>query len=333
MDGQPCRKRALSATLLGYDGLSAARLGRAASTASMIQGRLIAEADAEGQTLREYVYLEGEPLAVVLQEPNASQCSGTDPLISGEVVGAGQIYYCQASGSITADDGGLQVDTGGEAILAAPLTVLRSGLRVVLGGAFGVGPEATPPTGGVLYFIHPDHLGTPRLVSDANQAIVWRWDSSPFGECAPEEDPDGDGQPFVLNLRFPGQYFDQEAGLRYNYFRDYDAATGRYVESDPVGLEGGNSYAYAALSPLRYTDALGLWVKLCSRKLGDKNKPPATPQINPPRHDYLNVSGTFVGFYAGENIWWSEGDVRIGQDVKLDDGRCHATICDDDNFR
>jgi len=64
---------------------------------------------------------------------------------------------------------------------------------------------------------------------------VWRWDSAPFGETAPNEDPDGDLELFTLPLRFPGQYADQETGLHYNYFRDYEPAIGRYVQSDPVG--------------------------------------------------------------------------------------------------
>jgi RHS repeat-associated protein len=57
----------------------------------------------------------------------------------------------------------------------------------------------------------------------------------------------------------PGQYFDEETGLHYNYFRDYDPLTGRYVHSDPIGLEGGlNPYLYAEGDPLRYSDPLGL---------------------------------------------------------------------------
>ncbi len=67
------------------------------------------------------------------------------------------------------------------------------------------------------------------------------------------------GRSFVYNLRLPGQYYDAETGLSYNYFRDYDPATGRYVESDPIGLDGGiSSYAYVANNPLQWLDPMGL---------------------------------------------------------------------------
>ncbi|MDG4552135.1 MAG: RHS repeat-associated core domain-containing protein [Candidatus Contendobacter sp.] len=92
------------------------------------------------------------------------------------------------------------------------------------------------------YPVHADHLGTPRAVTDPiRQVDLWRWSltGSAFGEHPPQSDPDGDGQAFTLNLRFPGQYYDAESGLHYNYFRDYDPQTGRYIQSDPIGLERG----------------------------------------------------------------------------------------------
>ena len=114
--------------------------------------------------------------------------------------------------------------------------------------------------GGQDYAVYADHLGTPRRIENSSQQAVWLWDlDDPFGNHAANEDPSGLGV-FNYNPRFPGQYFDQETGNHYNYFRDcYDARTGRYCQSDPIGLEGGiNTYAYAANNPLGLIDAQGL---------------------------------------------------------------------------
>ena len=111
-----------------------------------------------------------------------------------------------------------------------------------------------------IYYVHPDHLGTPRAITRASDnQLVWKWDNTePFGNSAPDENPGGLGA-FAFNLRFPGQYFDAETGLHYNYFRDYDPSIGRYVQSDPLGLAGGlNTYAYVYDNPLRYIDPKGL---------------------------------------------------------------------------
>lgn len=63
----------------------------------------------------------------------------------------------------------------------------------------------------------------------------------------------------MFNLRFPGQYYDQETGLFYNYFRDYDPQTGRYIESDPIGLRAGiNTYGYVGGNPVNWVDPYGL---------------------------------------------------------------------------
>jgi RHS repeat-associated protein len=57
---------------------------------------------------------------------------------------------------------------------------------------------------------------------------------------------------------YPGQYYDAETGLHYNYFRYYDPTTGRYVTPDPIGLEGGiNLFSYVAGNPLRFIDPYG----------------------------------------------------------------------------
>jgi len=81
---------------------------------------------------------------------------------------------------------------------------------------------------------------------------TWSYQGNPWGEQAPSSNG------YSYNLRFPGQYYDAETGLSYNINRDYDAATGRYVQSDPIGLEGGPStYSYANQSPLVYFDFYG----------------------------------------------------------------------------
>jgi RHS repeat-associated protein len=74
------------------------------------------------------------------------------------------------------------------------------------------------------------------VITNQPAQVVWRWDQvDPFGADAPNENPSGLGT-FACNLRLPGQYYDKETNLHYNYFRDYEPAIGRYVQSDPIGL-------------------------------------------------------------------------------------------------
>ena len=111
-----------------------------------------------------------------------------------------------------------------------------------------------------VYYIFSDHLNTPRLITRASDdKIVWRWDvADPFGASLPLENPSGLAQ-FVYNRRFPGQVYDQFLGVNYNYFRDYDPGTGRYLTSDPIGLAGGvNTYTYVLANPLGFFDYYGL---------------------------------------------------------------------------
>ncbi|MDQ1818149.1 RHS repeat-associated core domain-containing protein, partial [Massilia sp. CCM 9210] len=110
------------------------------------------------------------------------------------------------------------------------------------------------------YYVYADHLATPRVITRASDnKMVWRWDgANPFGEDPPDENPNRLGA-FAYNLRFPGQYYDRETNLHYNYYRDYDPQTGRYVQSDPIGLDGGiNTYGYVGGNPLTFIDPFGL---------------------------------------------------------------------------
>jgi RHS repeat-associated protein len=112
--------------------------------------------------------------------------------------------------------------------------------------------------GANVYYIQTDQLNTPRAITDQSNALVWKWESDPFGSTPPNERP-STAPNFVFNPRLPGQVYDSETGIHYNYHRDYDPQTGRYIESDPIGLKGGiNTYAYVGDDPIRFIDPRGL---------------------------------------------------------------------------
>ena len=110
--------------------------------------------------------------------------------------------------------------------------------------------------GDTVYYVHPDQLGAPRVVTRAtDNQTMWAWQREPFG-AGIVQTVGG----FAYNLRFPGQYYDAETGMHYNYFRDYDPSIGRYVESDPIGLKGGlDTYVYVMNTPLQLIDPDGLF--------------------------------------------------------------------------
>ncbi len=121
---------------------------------------------------------------------------------------------------------------------------------------------------GRLYAIHTDHLNTPRRLTNQQGQVAWQWLISGFGEVRPTTGDRGYGQTVSgpsyaqavkFDLRYPGQVFDEETGLSYNLHRYYDAATGRYIQADPIGLEGGwNRFGYVSGNPLNRTDSRGL---------------------------------------------------------------------------
>ena len=150
-----------------------------------------------------------------------------------------------------------QIDRGDSGWIRSP-----DGKLSLLGGH---GPDR------VLY-LHTDYEGTPRVATDAAGHVVWRWNGNAFGTSRPtggriqpadndaHSDHPGSRPIAVINLRYPGQYYDRETGFFYNRARYYDPGTGRYVSSDPIGLRGGiNTYAYVGGNPVGYVDPLGLW--------------------------------------------------------------------------
>jgi len=101
-------------------------------------------------------------------------------------------------------------------------------------------------------YLHPDHLGTPKFGTNAGGTQVWAWAPDAFGNGSPSGAA-------TVNLRMPGQFYDAESSLFYNWNRYYNPATGRYISSDPIGLEGGiNTFLYVDASPVMMIDSEGL---------------------------------------------------------------------------
>ncbi|WP_251358755.1 RHS repeat-associated core domain-containing protein [Kangiella sp. TOML190] len=109
-----------------------------------------------------------------------------------------------------------------------------------------------PKTQEILY-VHTDHLGSPIALTDESGSTQWQGSYDPYGNLTVQLDN------VSQKLRFPGQISDAETGMHYNYFRDYDPEIGRYLQSDPIGLNGGiNTYGYVGANPVNFVDPLGL---------------------------------------------------------------------------
>jgi len=105
----------------------------------------------------------------------------------------------------------------------------------------------------IYYFIN-DHLGTPQKLLNESANVVWSADYKPYGEA------DVNVNTFSNEFRLPGQYYDSENGLHFNYHRYYDPSIGRYLRADPIGLDGGtNLYSYVSNDPINSIDPLGLY--------------------------------------------------------------------------
>ncbi|PIE47963.1 MAG: Rhs family protein [Gammaproteobacteria bacterium] len=147
-----------------------------------------------------------------------------------------------------------------------------------------------------LLYYHTDHLGTPRELTDRDGHIVWAARYKAWGNTLTVDYPElqAKAEPlaypmspedidrldlkairqrradkanrlieqwqedYTQNLRFQGQYFDEETGPHYNRFRYYDPDVGRFVTQDPIGLLGGGNLYFYAPNPIRWADPYGL---------------------------------------------------------------------------
>ena len=134
-----------------------------------------------------------------------------------------------------------------------------SGLRArryTYAGGFAPIEVADPAAGGGedVYDVHTDHLDTPRMLTDAGQAVVWRQSHEAYGTAV--LDPGNSVTDF--QVRFPGQYLDEETGFHYNFFRYHDPSVGRYISADPIGQRADvNTFSYARNDPMAFVDPDG----------------------------------------------------------------------------
>ena len=164
-----------------------------------------------------------------------------------------------------------------------------------------------------IFYVHTDQLNAPRKISQPTTGtLAWRWDTDPFGTATPNQNPGKLGT-FKYNLRFPGQYYQAETGLNYNYFRDYDPQTGRYIESDPIGLASGtNPYAYVGGNPVSFIDRLGLDISYANHVVAGEilhslliiTPENQAPYENDPRFQNIDANGNrYATIGAGPNLW------------------------------
>ncbi|MEQ1737450.1 MAG: RHS domain-containing protein, partial [Rhodoglobus sp.] len=203
-------------------------------------GELLAEVSNAGEVERAYVYLDGEPLAMVALNPGKALRSPSTPL------------------GCTSTDAGLPGSMLALLVVLAALSRRRrakqaAAVAVVLLGVIGCdgtgpqpgpGPTPPPPPGtspGTIYYFHNDRLGTPVRLTNEVGDTVWRADYRPFGDLERlETDVDGDGVHVEQPLLFAGQYEDALSALilaqgpYYNWNRHYEPATGRYLSPEPM---------------------------------------------------------------------------------------------------
>lgn len=212
--------------------------------------------DANGHTVKEtrqgeitdYIYNAAERLSEVKQNAATLATYQYDPM--------GRRIRKEANGQIT----WFQYSEQGLIAEYGPTGTLKRTYGWQPQGLWGTDPVfLADVTGGgqatfwQLHHYHNDHLGTPQRLTDAEGSQTWAAISEAFGRTIP--DP---GNAVDNPLRFPGQYYDPETRMHQNYFREYNPNISRYVETDPIHLDGGiNFYLYANGRPNHAIDPTG----------------------------------------------------------------------------
>jgi RHS repeat-associated protein len=164
--------------------------------------------------------------------------------------------------------------------------------------------------GGQLYAVHNDQVRRPEAVTNASKAIVWRAQNFAFNQKVVTSG-------ITLNLGFPGQYYDAETLAWNNGFRDYKSELGRYLESDPIGLDGGaNTYAYASSNPVSRIDLLGLDDTPCvmnPSNCGWDRPPPSAPSDIWPRSPDYATFQIDVYVFSVSATYTVYGDIFLGK--------------------
>ncbi|SDD99159.1 RHS repeat-associated core domain-containing protein [Paracidovorax valerianellae] len=203
---------------------------------------------------------------------------------------------------------------------AAPAGEMDSTEVIYLPTASGPMPVAAQ-INGRLYAIDADHLNTPRRLTNTQGQVAWQWLITGFGEANPTTGATGYSQSgqgsanyseaIKFDLRYPGQVWDEETQLAYNLNRYYDREGGRYIQADPIGLDGGwNRYLYADGTPTNLIDPSGLASFMPGGGFGDSplvdNGSSCSPIFQQPRVD----DGGCISTGGGTNICIGPGSIR-----------------------
>ncbi len=207
-------------------------------------GNIISEETIGSQIVRDYIYIGHSRIAMVLSKRCLPDLDKDNDVDGNELAILASDFNRNDCSSASPCPGDVN---GDRAVNSDDLSILAS----ELGKTYCPHDE--------YYYFHNDHLGTPQKITDQSGAVVWSANYKPFGQA--DITIDTITNPF----RFPGQYFDPETGLHYNYFRYYDPGTGRYLTSDPIGIVPYGSqgdlthiFNYARGNPIRYLDPDGL---------------------------------------------------------------------------